>query len=187
LKKFAAIALCTLLLFNWIGYRCWISFLQDEATVQMESRLDQNNFDKSQLISIKVQTSHLDSYANASGYERINGEVEIRGVLYKYVAKRLLNDTLEFLCIQDQAGMKLQSAKNEFFTVVNDLKQCGPEKKADHHTANSRFFSLDYFTVADLYTFHGLSDLTPAGSGHLLANLSDTPPLGLEQPPETVS
>jgi hypothetical protein len=184
LKKIAAISLCTLLLFNWIGYRLWISFLQDEATVQLESRLDQNNFDKSQLISIKVQAAHLSSYANTGSYERTNGELEIKGVLYKYVAKRLFNDTLEFLCMPDGMAMKLQSVKNEFFSLVNDLKQCGSGKKADPHTGSSKFFSLDYFTVADLYAFPGSSAKCLAKSGYFRVNLSDNPVLGLEKPPD---
>ena len=187
MKRIAAIALAGLLLFNWIGYRLFISLLQQEAAVRLESSLDRNDYDQSQLISIKVLSAHLDSYANTGILQRTNGEVEIRGVLYKYVAKRFFNDTLEYLCLPDQTSMKLQSAKNEFFSLVNDLKQTGAEKKTDPHAGNSKYFPLDYINVTDREGFSGLKNLCGPRIGYYISLLKAIYPLRIEQPPEIIS
>jgi hypothetical protein len=184
-KRIAAIFFCALLLFNWMGYRLVISYFQDKANIQLEAQLDNNNYDESQLISIKVPATYLSSYSNASQFERVNGEVEIKGVQYKYVKKRLFNDSLEYMCVADHSTMKLQSAKNEFFSLVNDLKHCGQQKRSNSNTDFSKNFSSEYFpSASDLF----IKDIIINTSQKLFSSSSSILPQtilrGIEQPPE---
>jgi hypothetical protein len=183
-KKIAAILLCALLLFNWIGYRFVISYLQDKADTQLEAQLDINKYDESQLISIKIPATYLSSYSNSGTFERVSGQVDIKGIQYKYVKKRLFNDSLEYVCIADRNTMQMQSAKNEFFSLVNDLKHCGQQKKSNSHTDFSKNFSSDYFpSSSDLFIKDlSINDLKKSFSPS--STLPQTILWAIEQPPE---
>jgi len=157
-KKIAAILLMGLLFFNWYGYRLLTSWLEVRADNQLEARLDKNSYDESQLISIKVPSTHLSYYNSSTQFERIDGQIEIGGIRYKYVKRRLFNDSLELLCIPNQTVMRLQTAKNEFFKGVNDIRSGnGQNKKSDSTPGSSKnFSSTDYYTVNDLLTLGDL-------------------------------
>jgi hypothetical protein len=60
---------------------------------------------------------------NSAEFERWDGEVNIDGILHKYVKRRFINDSVEFLCIPDPHSMQLQSARDNFFRLANDLQQ----------------------------------------------------------------
>jgi hypothetical protein len=183
LKKIASILLLGILLFNWVGFRFFSSYMEQKANVQLESSLDQNNYDESELISIKVPTEHLSFYTLSKQFERVDGQVEINGVQYKYVKRRMVNDSLELLCIPNQQVMKLQAAKNDFFKLVNDLQHTGQGKKADSHPS-SKSFSVDYYTIQDLFKLNNLSVIVSTGSFHYTEDLASVYSPTAEQPPE---
>ena len=97
MKKTAAILLLGILTFNWVGYRYLLSYLEDRANTAFNSRLDSDNYDESDLISIKVANNL--PYTNAKKFERVNGQIEIAGVQYNYVKIKVSADSLELLCI----------------------------------------------------------------------------------------
>ena len=121
MKRLLAILLIGILFFNWYGYRLLTNYWQQEADRRLEARLNHNDYDESALISIKLPATSL-SYANASAtFQRIDGEIIIGDVAYKYVKRRIINDSLELLCIRDQEAMELDKAGNEFFGKVNNF------------------------------------------------------------------
>jgi hypothetical protein len=74
------------------------SSLLDKADRELETRLDENRYDESQLISIKVPVTHLSYYNTSDQFERVDGNIEFGGIQYKYVKRRIFNDSLEVLC-----------------------------------------------------------------------------------------
>ena len=136
-----------ILFFNWYGYQLLSSYLQDKAGRRLEASLDKNSYDESQLISIKLPITTLSYYNSNNRFERVDGQVEIGGIPYKYVKRRLFKDSLELLCIPDQARMGLQTAKNEFFRQVNDLQQQGATGKKV--PATHKAFSTDYCLITN--------------------------------------
>lgn len=184
MKRTASILLLGILLFNWCGYRLLSSFLEDKAQTALEATLDDNNYAESQLISIKVPAVHLGYYTNSEKFERVDGQIEIGGIQYKYVKRRLFKDSLELLCIADHASMNLQSAKDEFFKLVNDLQRTGSEKKDGSHPGASKIFSIDYYTVNDLFNLSDLhSAVVPKYSAYFFVIPSCFSPIA-EQPPD---
>lgn len=163
MKRTASILILGILLFNWCGYRLLTSYLEDRAHADLEAKLDENNYTESQLISIKVPAVHLGYYTNSEKFERVDGQVEIGGVQYKYVKRRLFNDSLEFLCIADRAATSLQTAKDEFFKLVNDLQRSGGEKKGSGHSSSSKSFSIDYYTINGLLNLSEMQITTAKG------------------------
>jgi hypothetical protein len=142
LKRFAAILLMGILFFNWYGYQLLSNYWQDRAERGLEASLDQNNYDESTLISFKVPLTSLAYYNSSAGFERVNGRIEIAGVRYQYVKRRIFRDSLEVLCIPNMTSIKLQTAKNDFFRQVNDLQQQNQGKKSNTHPVNNS--SKDY-------------------------------------------
>jgi hypothetical protein len=142
LKKVFSIVLLSLLVFNWVGYHLLVFCLQETANAKLETQLDKDNYDERQLISIKIPVTYLPYYNNSKSYERVDGQMEIEGVKYKYVKRRIYNDSLEMLCVPDRNSMKLLSAKNEFFKFVNDLQHPGQNKNPS--SGLSKNITTDY-------------------------------------------
>ncbi|MES1159188.1 MAG: hypothetical protein ABUM51_00380 [Bacteroidota bacterium] len=158
MKRIAAILLMGVLFFNWYGYRLLTSWLEVKADHQLEARLDENSYDESLLVSIKIPSTRLSYYNSSTQFERVNGQIEIEGVRYKYVKRRLFNDSLELMCIPNHTAMRLANVKNEFFKGVNDLRQDnGQSKKSDSNPGSSKnSTSTDYYTVNDFLTLGNL-------------------------------
>jgi hypothetical protein len=103
-----------ILLFNWFGYRLLIGYWQEKTQSELEAKLDVSDYDESQLITVKVPVTHLSYYNTSPVFERVNGSIEIGGMQYKYVKRRLYKDSLELLCLPDQGTMKLKATANDF-------------------------------------------------------------------------
>ena len=136
-----------ILLFNLCGYQILHVYLEERAGHQFQLKLDINNYDETTLISIKVPAEHLTYYNHSVHFERFSGQIEIGGVTYSYVKRRLYNDTIEMLCIPNQTEMELQKTKIDFFNLVNDLKPSGQDKKSGSHSFKN--FSCDSFTIQE--------------------------------------
>jgi hypothetical protein len=121
LRKFAAILLWGILLFNWVGYRLLNGIMEDRAQDRLEARIDRQQYDDGQLIPIKVPLTHLAYFNGSATFERAEGEIDVDGVPYRYVKSRIFNDSLEMLCIPNQAAMKWRQAGRSFFGFVNDV------------------------------------------------------------------
>lgn len=131
LKQAAAILLLILFLFNWFGYRLLSGYLQQQADTKLEAQLDQNQYDASRLIEMRVPLN-IPYQINSSDWERYDGNIEINGTHYKYVKRKVENGQLVLLCLPNETRMRLQSARDEFFKLVNDLQQANQSKSAGH-------------------------------------------------------
>jgi hypothetical protein len=178
-----------ILFFNWYGYRLLTSWLETRADRQLEARLDQNSYDESQLISIKVPSTHLSYYNSSSRFERVDGQVEIDGIRYKYVKRRLFNDSLELLCIPNHTAMQLATVKNEFFKGVNDLRQENSQgKKSGSAPGSSKnLSSTDYYTVNDLLVLGSLWFIRLPKPFDQAVAIVSSPLTTDEQPPDPAS
>jgi hypothetical protein len=131
-----------ILFFNWYGYQLLSAYWQQRADKRLEARLDRNEYDESQLVSIKIPIHDLSYYNSSTGFERVDGQVDLAGIHYKYVKRRIFKDSLELLCIPNLTAIRLQKNKNEFFRQVNDLQQQSQGKK--NSSTPVKDFSKDY-------------------------------------------
>jgi hypothetical protein len=183
-KRTASILLLGVLLFNWCGYRLLSSWLEDKAQSALEADLDDHNYIESQLVSIKVPATHLGYYTNSERFERVDGQMDIGGVQYKYVKRRIFKDSLELLCIADPASTNLQTARDEFFKLVNDLQRTGGEKKDASHSGSSKSFSIDYYTVHEMLHLPEFTLQTKKGSSAYSFFIPSSFSRVSEQPPD---
>jgi hypothetical protein len=132
LKKIATLLLLSIFCFNWIGYRLLLSYAENKADRQLEANLDNQDYDKAQLVSIKLPLSHFSAYINAMGFERADGQLECNGICYNYVKIRIYNDSLELLCIPNQKVINLRQAKDNYFKLVSDMQQRSNKNQGNH-------------------------------------------------------
>lgn len=129
MKRVAAILLLTLFLFNWFGYRLLSDFLQHRADTRLEAQFDHDQYNESSLLQIRIPLNM--PYQNIStGFERYDGEVEVNGIHYKYVKRKVEKGELVLLCLPNETKMRLQSARDEFFKLVNDLQHSSQSKES---------------------------------------------------------
>lgn len=117
----AAILLIFLLAFNWYGYRLLTSYLQHEASAQLQSKLDNNDYNQASLIEVRVPLN-MPYITDWDDFETYEGETQINGIHYKYVKRKVENGELVLLCIPNQQKTQLQAAQQDFFKLVNDLQ-----------------------------------------------------------------
>ena len=186
MRKIASAILICILLFNLIGYRFVADYMQQKSDTQLEARLDQNHYNEAELVELKIPI-HLEYQINSPTFERIDGEVKLDGILYKYVKRKVTNDTLVLLCLPNHKKMDLQKAKDEFFKNTNDIAQGNNSKKSD----NSK--SISFKKLTSEYEEQSLSFNAQQINSHhdfgifSLINLSKSPHISPEQPPEPIS
>lgn len=134
LKKITAIFFLILFSFNSFGYRLLFDYMQAKTDQKLEVRLDNDSYDESQLMELKIPVN-VAYQTSWTSYQRCDGEITIGGVIYKYVKRKLSNDTLYLMCIPNSAKMRLEMVKNNFFKISNDLPNDSHSKKSDSKSA----------------------------------------------------
>ena len=169
-----------------MGYRLLVQYLQHTSDKKLEIAINTDSYDDSQLIELKVPIN-LPYQTTWSDYQRYDGEIAVDGILYKYVKRKVANDTLYVMCIPNTNKMHLESAKDNFFRISNDLAQNNTSKK----TNNSKGFSFkNQQNEYDQYSFT-LNTIVDFISQHRLwlamrhQYIPETPHISPEQPPDS--
>lgn len=131
--------------------------MTEKADIRLESALDKNAYTNSQLISIK-QATNLPYYQNNKDFKRLQGEVKMNGVIYRYVKCRVYNDSLEMLCIPNIAKMKIENSRDEFSKIANEFQQDNTKKKGGPEHKQTKTFSIE-FELVNKYLLQSSSSL----------------------------
>ena len=124
------------------------AYLENRATEKLQRQLDENKYDEASLISVKVPAARLSYYNNSEQFERVEGQIEMNGLQYNFVKRRLFNDSIEMLCIPNPVAMHFKKAGYEYFKLTYDLQRPGSKKTGSH--TFKRFTSV-FCTMDDLY------------------------------------
>ena len=133
-----------LLLFNWCGYRWVINIMQERADTALEARLDKNDYDESALTEIRIPVS-MPYQTDWANFERFDGEIEINGVNYKYVKRKIAHGELVLKCIPNREKQQLESAKSDFLRIINDTSQDNGQKSSNVPGARLEKNPLSYY------------------------------------------
>jgi len=183
MKQLAAILLLGIFSFNIFGYKLVALFLESKLDEKMELALDENNYADQELISIK-QPINLPYYQNSKTFERVDGEIEIAGVYYKYVKCRIYNDSLELLCIPNAGKMKILEAKVDFSKMASDFQQNNNKKKSN---SDSKSFQKTISEFEEEQSTNLASNVTSAARNYLLLNslfINEPFTSSVDQPPD---
>ncbi|MEJ7913993.1 MAG: hypothetical protein WKF70_12615 [Chitinophagaceae bacterium] len=158
------------------------SLFETHATAVLERQLDDNHYDESELISIKV-AAHLPYYTNSKRFERMDGEIEIDGVHYNYVKGRVYEDSLEYLCIPNKIKSQLSRANDDFFQLVNDIEQTSQKKTGSNQLAVKNLLT-EYYAGENGWTFMSLQLADKAEYANFSTLLCTSSVHPLELPPD---
>jgi hypothetical protein len=131
-----------MLAFNWVGYRLVTGFMETKADNLLEAKIDHSEYDESALIEIRVPLNAPYLAENSTGFERYDGELELDGIHYKYVKRKVVNGELVLLCLPNKSKTELQNSREEFFKLVNDLNHT--QNKSKSNTSSFKSVTTEY-------------------------------------------
>jgi hypothetical protein len=119
LKKLTTILLAALLILNVLGYYGVFVGLQYQNERDQIQRFDAERYDESETFMIKVPIS-IPYAANQTDFERVDGEFEHQGQVYRMVKQKLSNDTLHIVCIKDHQQTEISRALKDYVKSFTD-------------------------------------------------------------------
>jgi hypothetical protein len=153
LRKYTSIVLLLILLFNMVGYRALFYYAERKADAAMESRLDKDQYDENELVSLTIPL-HNPYQLEQKSFERVNGEISFQGKTYKFVKRMVSGGNLVLLCMPDVRKMVLKKAKADYGNAANGLTNNG---KSSSRSGTQKNFSggdyIDQFTNFEILKF----------------------------------
>ena len=182
MKQLSAILFLSILLFNFYGYSLMIDCMQNRQAAILESKLDKQQYNDDELISIKTPLN-LPYYTSSQTYERAYGSLEVNGTVYEYVKRRVNHDTLELLCLPNKVKTNFRLVKNEFVKFSIDGTSSQQEKKSNVFKISFPDFcqQVNAFTLDEVQTTS--TKYFSFNTAFLQAGYSSKG----EQPPELIS
>ena len=95
------------------------------------------------MIEIKIPL-HLPYQLNWNSFERFDGEIDVDGVHYKYVKRKIYNDSLVLLCLPNKTKQNIVKVKDEYFKIVNDIDPSS-QKKSDNSNLSFKNILSEFF------------------------------------------
>ncbi|MBG9375402.1 hypothetical protein I5907_04100 [Panacibacter sp. DH6] len=159
MKKLAAILLLAIFAFNTVGYRLFFNMLESTTDAAFTAQLDHGNYDSKDLVEVKVPINMPYQVATPA-FERVDGEINVNGQVYKYVMRKVQADTMTLLCLPHYEKTALQNKATEFAGKVNDLPTNDTNKKAEAFKMLTADFDItENLSLAGLQTSQAVSNL----------------------------
>lgn len=128
MKLAASILLLTILAFNWVGYRFVSHYFENKSDIKLEASINNSNYEESDLIELRVPLN-APYISGSAEFERYSGEIELDGVHYKYVKRKVEKGELVLLCLPNENKTRFQNSRIDFFKLVNDLNHSSQSKE----------------------------------------------------------
>lgn len=187
LKKIAAILLLSILCFNWFGYRLWLDYRSNQADKVMEAKANLKAYDDQQLVEIRIPLS-IPYYSNWDDFERHDGSIELNGVQYNYVKRKVQDGQLILLCLPNHEKQLVKASGDQYFKLINDLGSLTQHGKKSGSEKASTFkgFQFEYFAVENKWVINIFDALAIAYGSGIKGFMSETYIACPEQPPDLV-
>lgn len=131
-----------LFLFNIAGYKLFFFYAQRHADQRFESTLAQGLYDSSQLVRLAIPLNM--PYYSQTSFERVKGEVEVNGRVYKFVSRKIECDSLILLCLPDHQRSRLAFSRSGFVADALGLQTGAPDKKKPASSSLKSLPDTDY-------------------------------------------
>jgi hypothetical protein len=158
--------------------------MQHRADSVLESRLDSNDYNEASLIELKVPLD-LPYQNDWEDFERYDGEITVDGQHYKYVKRKVQDGMLVLKCIPNESKHRIESARDQFFQLANDLQSNDGAKKSEapkHPTAKNTITECEEFSLLTLATISSaIAKQQINGNKNCIVTRPHSSP---EQPPE---
>ncbi len=170
-------------LFNLTGYSLLFRLLINHSNKQAATVINKGIYSDDELLHIKIPV--LLPYSTSwSDYERYDGEVEYKGIYYKYVKRKIYNDTLHLLCLPDFKRTRLQSAESNYARQVNNVGASSNERTTSLAKKNTP--ASEYEQPKFSYALSPIILSLPSFPVFFSVFLSDADRDSLIQPPDNI-
>jgi len=142
LKKVCTIFLLVLFLLNVLGFYGVFLGLQFKYAQEANDQLDDELYSSDDAMTFRIpltvpySTDHQD-------YERVSGEFEHDGDVYRLVKQKLFRDTLYIVCVKDIKTKKINQALVDYVKTFSDK----PVNSKQHSGKQVPSFMKDYVTT----------------------------------------
>jgi len=157
--------------------------MEKDADKQLELQIDNNQYDESQLIEIRVAIN-MPYQVNQMEFERHYGEMQIDGQYYTYVKRKIENGFLVLKCIPNHSKQQIKSVGNDFFKMANGLDQDQPGKKQDNNSSIAKNFWSEYDDQNERFDLNPLIDSYNKNFLDYASSLFDIKRSAPEHPPK---
>jgi hypothetical protein len=163
-KQAASILLLTILTFNWIGYRFVSDYFENKADAALERSIDNSLFNEADLFELRVplNTPYI---SGSNEFERYSGELEVDGIHYRYVKRKIDKGELVLLCLPNENKTRVYNSRIDFFKLVNDLDNAS-QSKAKNTSSSVKTFTTEYRQEHNSWT---IEPLMPDEIRHIVA------------------
>jgi hypothetical protein len=125
----------------------------------LETKLDHSDYDEAALIELRIPLNAPYLSGNSTDFERFDGEIEIDGIHYKYLKRKVVNDELVLLCLPNESKNRIHNSRVEFFKLVNDLNHPASQGKEKNSSSTSKNFISFFTNENNCYSLPALSEL----------------------------
>jgi hypothetical protein len=183
MTKIASILLLAVFSFNWAGYRLLSGLLEQNADKALEASINSASYDEHELVEMRVPLNVPYLVGTSGDFERYDGSIEVDGVHYKYVKRKIENGELVLLCLPNPDKTQFQNSRIEFFKLLNDL---GNTSEKDHHgSAMLKTFTAEYKKEDNCWSISPVTTLNMPRYNKVEAHLSEGIPDALKHPPRS--
>ncbi len=117
-KRTITLILLIVFLLNVVGYYGVFVGLRFSSEVAMRQQFDAENYDQ-QEVTIKVPIT-IPYATDSREFERVDGEFEHEGQVYRLVKQKLQSDTLYIVCVKDQQTQTINQALADYVKSYTD-------------------------------------------------------------------
>lgn len=157
--------------------------LQQKAGKELVTRLDNNQYNDKDLITLTVPLS-MPYLTDSKDFERKDGEITINGKIYHYVKQKISNGNLILKCVPDVQKMHLENAKDNFFSLANELQNNSNSKNSGEHSQIIKLVFSDYIKTENVVNAFAVSNVANTCTDNYFAHLQKGENLIPEQPPK---
>lgn len=97
----------------------------------MVAHVEQERYNPTDLITLTVPLS-LPYQVDWDRWEQVRGEIEIDGITYQYVQRKVQGGQMVLQCLPNHQQAKIESARDRFFELANSFNDDEPAGKNGH-------------------------------------------------------
>ncbi len=119
MRKGVALIMLFVFLLNVLGYYGIFVGLRLRNVQELVQKLDNNSYKESETVTFKMPIT-VPYYNEARDFERVDGEFEHNGEVYRLVKQKLSQDTLYIVCVKDQESKKINQVLADYVKTFTD-------------------------------------------------------------------
>jgi hypothetical protein len=112
-KRLVAIVILNIFLLNVLGYYGVLLGLKIKAGDDLAKRLDSDMYDLGATVTFQIPLA-MPYGTDSKNYERVDGEFQKDGIVYRMVKQRYYQDVLYIVCVRDEKTTRINSALEDY-------------------------------------------------------------------------